>query len=82
MGSAVSSPQDFQEEHDCAICLTRLDGRNEATYHGDCPHRFHLPCIAKWMEHGRSCPVCRTPVHPVLSDVLVGAATPLPPPVT
>jgi len=46
---------------DCSICLTEYtDGDSIKAL--PCTHRFHLPCIDKWLEAHNTCPVCKTQV--------------------
>ena len=63
---------------DCPICLEQLDG--SVWRRKECSHRFHIKCMAEWMHYGEDCPVCRGPVHPIMSVVLMAAAVPLPSP--
>ena len=45
----------------CIICLEHIEGGGEAL---NCMHRFHSPCINRWLRNRRhpSCPICRTRV--------------------
>lgn len=45
----------------CMICLEFIEDGGEAL---GCMHRFHRPCIRRWLRNRRqpSCPVCRTRV--------------------
>lgn len=33
-----------------------------------CNHKFHLPCLAEWMELSQNCPVCRAVLPPIDED--------------
>lgn len=44
----------------CSICIADFDAGQEVTTIASCGHRFHLPCLQRWMEAPPfSCPVCR-----------------------
>jgi anaphase-promoting complex subunit 11 len=52
----------------CGICQMPYDGcaPNENWPGDDCPvvwgnckHAFHLPCISKWLQSNKTCPICR-----------------------
>lgn len=50
----------------CAICLDALAGVETSDL--ECRHRYHAPCIRRWLlEHG-SCPLCRMDVPLVLAE--------------
>mmetsp|Transcript_40116 Transcript_40116/g.52814 ORF Transcript_40116/g.52814 Transcript_40116/m.52814 type:complete len:374 (-) Transcript_40116:450-1571(-) len=54
------------EDHQCAICKGLIVGAAVV----DCPrgHCYCGPCLGKWLEYERSCPLCTAPVsqaHPV-----------------
>ena len=68
----------------CAICLNRLDGKDEAsdvegekeprrTCDGvrmkDCRHIFCSACITRWLRQTPSCPLCKTPVASLAAPV-------------
>ena len=46
---------------ECAICLQPIDNKSsrETTTHACGLHTFHSDCICEWLQHNRSCPVCR-----------------------
>ncbi|GAX78761.1 hypothetical protein CEUSTIGMA_g6198.t1 [Chlamydomonas eustigma] len=53
-----ASTGSLEEEPTCPVCLCDFVS-------GDllrilpCKHEFHCPCIDSWMEHHRTCPLCR-----------------------
>ncbi|RHY23515.1 hypothetical protein DYB32_009163 [Aphanomyces invadans] len=44
----------------CAVCLDNLMVEDTACRQLECGHRFHPPCIIKWLSSHKSCPVCRS----------------------
>ncbi|XP_038982129.1 uncharacterized protein LOC120110626 [Phoenix dactylifera] len=46
------------EQHGCAICLEEFDVGIEVT-RMPCMHVFHGDCLARWLERGHLCPLCR-----------------------
>ena len=46
----------------CMVCLDFIENGGEVL---SCTHRFHRPCIRRWLRNRRhpSCPVCRTRVY-------------------
>lgn len=45
----------------CPICLCNMEPATTAQMLS-CPHVFCVDCLVQWLEHSRSCPMCRTPV--------------------
>ncbi|KAG5569668.1 hypothetical protein H5410_059434 [Solanum commersonii] len=48
----------------CVICFEE-PGKEGEVMCTPCSHVFHEDCIAKWLEHGNSCPICR---HDILDS--------------
>lgn len=52
---------DCYEERICCICLDSI--YNKFSFQKNrtlaCSHTFHNKCIAKWMVHKNTCPICR-----------------------
>jgi hypothetical protein len=54
----------------CSICLTEMEATDKlmslpcAPAHAAHSHVWHAACLCRWLQHKRSCPVCR---HDVLS---------------
>lgn len=46
-----------QEEEQCAVCRVELADGNDVSAL-PCGHAYHPDCIAAWLAHGNSCPVC------------------------
>lgn len=57
---------------ECAICLEPIDKKSsrETTTHACGKHTFHSDCLCVWLQHNRSCPVCRykKPRHTASDD--------------
>ncbi|KAG2308321.1 hypothetical protein Bca52824_028069 [Brassica carinata] len=51
--------EEEEEKSTCAICLEDMlkDEKMELLF--SCSHRFHLRCIAVWLQNSDSCPLCR-----------------------
>ena len=44
-------------ENSCPICLEQ--GNTELITKCDCKYEYHLECLTKWLENGKTCPTCR-----------------------
>ena len=44
-------------ENSCPICLEQ--GTTELLPKCDCKYEYHLECLTKWLENGKTCPTCR-----------------------
>ncbi|KAL4193452.1 hypothetical protein AMTRI_Chr06g176970 [Amborella trichopoda] len=44
----------------CAICLYKIDAENVMVL--QCSHMFHSQCVAIWVAHKSSCPLCIRPI--------------------
>ena len=47
-----------------------------------CGHRFHVPCIARWLDHHTTCPCCGRIVAAITRLMLASTQHPLPSPST
>lgn len=48
------------EEPRCAVCLDKLEGRQEVRELLNCRHVYHRHCLDAWVEKGHlTCPICR-----------------------
>ncbi|KAG6468202.1 hypothetical protein ZIOFF_072774 [Zingiber officinale] len=47
-----------EEPDSCSICLEDF-GMMTPVLAMPCSHRFHAPCLKKWLERSYSCPLCR-----------------------
>ncbi|KAL6655409.1 hypothetical protein ACP70R_006235 [Stipagrostis hirtigluma subsp. patula] len=59
---------------DCAVCLGEFSDGELVRLLPRCAHPFHAPCIDTWLRAHVNCPLCRSPVVVVPSD-LPAAAT-------
>lgn len=65
-----TSPKPVREEHEgsgarrdcCSICYQPFRRGVKWTKLPTCGHRFHVPCIQKWVEVQNTCPTCRVRV--------------------
>ncbi|CAL9187329.1 unnamed protein product [Musa hybrid cultivar] len=48
---------DFREDS-CIICFEEFEMEEEVT-RLPCKHTFHVGCLARWLERGNGCPLCR-----------------------
>jgi hypothetical protein len=48
------------EEDTCRICLECLNLTEKLRKTKKCNHIFCSPCIEKWLEENKSCPLCNT----------------------
>jgi anaphase-promoting complex subunit 11 len=80
----------------CGICQMPFDGcAPDVSWPGDdcpvvwgkCGHAFHLPCISKWLQSNKTCPICRrewefagAPPKVELDDLDTGWTAAVPPP--
>ena len=56
--SLCSSPvQRLSGQDECVVCQEPLDDQGEAVL--PCGHCFHETCLNSWLDHDRTCPLCR-----------------------
>jgi hypothetical protein len=54
-----------EKDTSCSICLVCLDAEQEEEkeiveiVRTNCGHVFHSKCLAKWVPHNTTCPMCR-----------------------
>lgn len=46
----------------CVVCRTEYDAGENCSVLPGCVHVFHRACIAKWLRHHTTCPVCNATV--------------------
>ncbi|KAM7472986.1 hypothetical protein LguiA_011169 [Lonicera macranthoides] len=46
------------DQDECAVCLDHFKA-GQTLMHLPCAHRFHLRCLAPWLENNAHCPCCR-----------------------
>ncbi|RLN36440.1 E3 ubiquitin-protein ligase RING1-like [Panicum miliaceum] len=59
---------------DCAVCLGEFSDGELVRLLPRCAHPFHAPCIDTWLRAHVNCPICRSPVAVVPSDLPATAA--------
>ena len=63
--SSASSHVCQEKDTSCSICLVCLDAEQEEEkeiveiVRTNCGHVFHSKCLAKWVPHNTTCPMCR-----------------------
>lgn len=58
---------------DCAVCLGEFSDGELVRLLPRCAHPFHAPCIDTWLRAHINCPICRSPVVVVPSDLPAAA---------
>ncbi|KAJ7956688.1 RING/U-box superfamily protein [Quillaja saponaria] len=57
-----------ETDHVCSVCMEELDHGHDHVTSGcrdrsnkrvPCGHVYHANCIASWLSHSNSCPLCR-----------------------
>lgn len=66
--------KDQINQTECVICLGELEEEDEVRLLPNCKHVFHVQCIDNWFLAHSSCPVCRTPVVIVTTELAVVAS--------
>lgn len=64
----VFNPTDFKDGLECAVCLSELEQGEKARMLPKCNHGFHVDCIDMWFQSHSTCPLCRDPVAPEISN--------------
>ncbi|XP_066399588.1 E3 ubiquitin-protein ligase RING1-like [Miscanthus floridulus] len=59
---------------DCAVCLGEFSDGELVRLLPRCAHPFHAPCIDTWLRAHVNCPICRSPVVAIPSELPVAAA--------
>ena len=57
-GHGSGDPDDDEDEA-CAICLACMDA-GEQLVALPCTHRYHWPCLERWLGVSELCPLCKT----------------------
>ena len=52
-------PEKDRRHETCAICLDGWESGQEVHSFSPCNHLFHAKCIADWLRHRDTCPICR-----------------------
>jgi Ring finger domain len=53
--------EEGESERECSICLEKLFETKEGLIVKEmpCRHKFHAPCIERWLQMHSTCPFCR-----------------------
>ncbi|XP_071737411.1 RING-H2 finger protein ATL2-like [Rutidosis leptorrhynchoides] len=51
---------------ECAVCLSEFEDGEKCRVLPKCKHSFHTECIDMWFFSNSTCPLCRSPVEPVV----------------
>ncbi|KAE8804512.1 RING-H2 finger protein ATL5B [Hordeum vulgare] len=66
--ATYASPAQKQQQHasaaGCAICLSDFADGETIRVLPVCGHRFHVPCVDRWLAARCSCPTCRRRLSP------------------
>ncbi len=63
-----AGPGAEKQGEECMICMDKFEEGQELRQL-PCLHRYHRPCIDRWLEMARECPVCK---HVVTSSEVPG----------
>jgi hypothetical protein len=47
------------QTEDCSICLCEFEEGDKLRVLPKCLHKFHVPCIDRWLADNKSCPICK-----------------------
>ncbi|KAL2325756.1 hypothetical protein Fmac_024814 [Flemingia macrophylla] len=66
-------PEDFGERAttECSVCLSEFQQDEKLRVIPNCGHVFHIDCIDIWLHNNAHCPLCRTSVSSMTSQVHV-----------
>ncbi|MFS7923428.1 putative transcription factor C2H2 family [Helianthus anomalus] len=53
---------------DCAVCLSEFENGDKCRVLPNCKHCFHIGCIDMWFYNHSTCPLCRSPVEPKVTE--------------
>ncbi|KVH91705.1 RING-H2 finger protein ATL2 [Cynara cardunculus var. scolymus] len=56
---------------ECAVCLSEFEEGEKGRILPKCKHSFHTECIDMWFHSNSTCPLCRSPVEPVESEMAI-----------
>ncbi|KAL3812941.1 hypothetical protein ACJIZ3_014209 [Penstemon smallii] len=62
-------PKTEQPLLECAVCLSEFEEKEIVRLLPKCNHSFHIQCIDMWFHSHSTCPLCRSPVEPVVNRV-------------
>ena len=59
----------------CVICQAEYEGGETCSFLPRCTHTFHKHCIAAWLRHHTTCPICNAtvarPVDQIYDDTVL-----------
>ncbi|URD96794.1 zinc finger, C3HC4 type, domain containing protein [Musa troglodytarum] len=62
---SLSRTGQMHQDPTCVICLGELEATHKVRELGNCGHGFHLECMDRWVDVGRTtCPLCRARLLP------------------
>lgn len=56
----------INNDQECAVCLSAFEEGEEVRELPRCMHSFHVSCIDMWLYSHLDCPLCRSPVEPLV----------------
>ncbi|KAL1226266.1 RING-H2 finger protein ATL64 [Cardamine amara subsp. amara] len=56
------------EKEECSVCLSEFEEEDEGRLLPKCGHAFHVDCIDTWFRSRSTCPLCRAPVQPAITE--------------
>ncbi|KAK8483310.1 hypothetical protein V6N13_096999 [Hibiscus sabdariffa] len=56
------SSDQYQDGSSCVICLEDYEDMDEVGALKTCGHKYHAPCIKKWLLMKNTCPICKASV--------------------
>ncbi|XP_055818336.1 RING-H2 finger protein ATL2 [Solanum dulcamara] len=65
----VYSDKTHPEPLECSVCLSEFEENEKGRVLPKCNHSFHLECIDMWFHSHSTCPLCRSPVEPLLTEL-------------
>ncbi|XP_027769555.1 RING-H2 finger protein ATL52-like [Solanum pennellii] len=65
-GEVGGNQQEKNGDYECAVCLSVFEEGEEVKQLPICRHYFHASCIDMWLCSHLDCPLCRSPVEPLV----------------
>ncbi|KAL3641927.1 hypothetical protein CASFOL_012742 [Castilleja foliolosa] len=76
--STAELPESSESERpmlECAVCLSEFEEDETVRLLPKCNHAFHIECIDMWFHSHSTCPLCRSPVEPVVNRIEPGSSS-------
>lgn len=67
----IYSSETDENMPECAVCLSEFEEGEKGRILPKCKHSFHTECIDMWFHSNSTCPLCRSPVEPVESEMAI-----------